>query len=496
MDPLSMDLNLASIAPEIVIILCGFIIILLDPFIPYEKKRYLSYLALLGCSVAIIFTFSLHGKRIVSFNNMIALDGYSTFFDYLFLLIAILSILIACDYIEEERILYGEYFALILFATSGMMLMAKGVSLIIIFLGLEVLSLSTYILAGMMKRDLKSNEAALKYFLLGAFSSAFLLYGITLIYGTAGSIDIFGISQYLRAGSPSALFFAGVAFLIVGFGFKVAAVPFHMWTPDAYEGAPTSVTAFMSVGPKAAGFAAFLRIFISALLPIVSDWSGILWIIAVLTMFVGNVAALVQENIKRMLAYSSIAHAGYITIGIIVADELGSSGLLFYLLSYTLMNIGVFTVAILLRKEGEGYEIRDYAGASIKHPILSLLMTVFLLSLAGFPPTAGFMSKFYIFSAAVKKGYIGLALIGVINSGISVYYYLRVVVLMYMVEPSREFRPLRVGVFTSIALIISLWGTLQLGVYPTGIINLARSVVDVLFYIPLNIGSLFSIKAF
>ncbi len=496
MNPLSMDLNLASIAPEVVVMLSGFIIMLLDPFFPYEKKRYLSYLALLGCCVAIIFTVSLHGKRIVSFNNMIALDGYSTFFDYLFLLIAILSILIACDYIEEERIVYGEYFALILFATSGMMLMAKGVNLIIILLGLEVLSLSTYILAGMMKGDLKSNEAALKYFLLGAFSSAFLLYGITLIYGTAGSIDIFGISQYLRKGSPSAVFFAGVALLIVGFGFKVAAVPFHMWTPDAYEGAPTSVTAFMSVGPKAAGFAAFLRIFISALLPIVSDWSGILWLIAVLTMFVGNVAALVQENIKRMLAYSSIAHAGYITIGIIVADELGSSGLLFYLLSYTLMNIGVFTVAILLRKEGEGYEIRDYAGASIKHPILSLLMTIFLLSLAGFPPTAGFMSKFYIFSAAVKKGYIGLALIGVINSGISVYYYLRVVVLMYMVEPSREFRPLRVGVFTSIALIISLWGTLQLGIYPTGIINFARSVVGVLFYIPLNIGSLFSIKAF
>nr|BAL57968.1 NADH dehydrogenase I subunit N [uncultured prokaryote] len=489
------DTNLFSIAPEIVVILSGFILMLLDPFFPYGKKRYISYLALIGCCIAIIFTIMLHGKRIVSFNNMIVLDGYSVFFDYLFLLIAILSILIACDYIEEERIMYGEYFSLILFATSGMMLMAKGVNLLVIFLGLEILSLSTYILAGIMKRDLKSNEAALKYFLLGAFSSAFLLYGITLIYGASGSIDIFGIWEYMRTDSPSVVFLAGVALLIVGFGFKVAAVPFHMWTPDAYEGAPTSVTAFMSVGPKAAGFAAFMRVFLSALLPIVSDWSRILWIIAVLTMFVGNVAALVQENIKRMLAYSSIAHAGYIIIGIIVADELGSSALLFYLLSYTLMNVGVFTVAILMRREGEGYDIRDYAGASVKHPLLSLIMTVFLLSLAGFPPTAGFMAKFYIFSAAVKKGYIDLALIGVINSAISVYYYLRVVVFMYMLEPTREFRPLRVGIFTSIALIISLWGTIQLGIYPSGIIDFARSVAGSLFHLPVNIGSLFSIKA-
>lgn len=496
MSPQTIDVNLLSLAPELVVILFGFIIMLMDPFFPYDKKRYLSYPALIGCCIAAVFTFVLHGKRIISFNDMIALDGYSTFFDYLFILIAILSILIACDYIEQERIMYGEYFSLILFATSGMMLMAKGINLLLIFLGLEVLSLSTYVLAGIMKRDLKSNEAALKYFLLGAFSSAFLLYGIALIYGTAGSIDIPGILKYLKGGFPSGVFLIGVALMIVGFGFKVAAVPFHMWTPDAYEGAPTSVTAFMSVGPKAAGFAAFLRIFISALLPIVSEWSGILWVIAILTMFVGNLAALVQENIKRMLAYSSIAHAGYIIIGIIVADELGGSALLFYLLSYTLMNIGAFTVAILLRKEDEGYEIMDYAGASVKHPLLSLLMAVFLLSLAGFPPTAGFMGKFYIFSAAVKKGYIGLALIGVINSAISVYYYLRVVVLMYMVEPRREFRPLKVGIFTSIALIISIWGTIQLGVYPSGVIDFARSVVGPLFHLPSNLGSLFSTKAF
>ncbi|MFQ6112428.1 MAG: NADH-quinone oxidoreductase subunit N, partial [Nitrospinota bacterium] len=385
------------------------------------------------------------------------------------------------SYGEREGLTYGEYYCLILFATMGMILMAGGNNLLTIFLGVEVISISLYVLAGFLKTRARSNEAAVKYFLLGAFATGFLLYGIALIYGATGTTDLTRISAFALKGAAQGniLLLAGMALLIVGLGFKLAAVPFHMWTPDVYEGAPTSVTAFMSAGPKAAVFAAFFRIFAAALPQLKPDWTALLWVIAVLTMTLGNVVALAQFNIKRMLAYSSIAHAGYLLIAVVVGDRLASSGLLFYLLAYTLMNLGAFgVVAALETREGGALDLRDYRGLGYKYPGLAFAMGVFMFSLSGIPPTAGFVGKFYIFSAAVNSGFIWLAVIGVLNSVVSVYFYLRVVVYMYMLEPTRELAAPPLSIYTVIALILTVLGTLGLGVFPSLFMELAqRSII-------------------
>jgi NADH-quinone oxidoreductase subunit N len=347
-----------------------------------------------------------------------------------------------------------------------------------------VMSISIYVLAGIMRDDAKSVEAAFKYFLLGAFASAFLLYGIALIYASTGTLDLGGIGRVLAerawiSGLP--ILITGLALLIVGFGFKIALVPFHMWTPDVYEGAPTSITAFMATGVKAAGFAAFVRVFLYALPSLQPYWTEIMWILAVATMTVGNIIALSQSNIKRMLAYSSIAHAGYILVAFVAGNALGQSSILFYLLAYVFMNIGAFTVVILLGKKGEENTlISDYAGLGLQHPLLAAAMAIFMFSLAGVPPMAGFMAKFYVFSAAVKAGYYWLAVIGVLNSAVAAYYYLRVLIYMYFRDAEKE---LTIGGFSPaavLAIIISVWGVLHIGILPSTFLALAQRSIQFL----------------
>ncbi len=400
------------------------------------------------------------------FEGMFLHDGFTVFFTLLFLGIAAVSVLLSWDYVKRMGIGQTEYYALLVSATLGMILMAASGDLITIFLGLELMSLALYVMVGFRRTRLESNEAALKYFLLGAFASGFLLYGIALVYGATGSTQLAAIALFL-ADSPmlgSPMMLIGSLLILSGFAFKVAAVPFHMWTPDAYEGAPTTVTGFMSAGAKAAGFAALLRVVLVAFPDLQSSWNSALQAIAILTMTVGNVSALLQNNLKRMLAYSSIAHAGYVLVAVVAGGPDGASAALFYLAAYSLMNLGAFGILALLgRGQEERVLIGDLAGVGFRHPALALAMTIFMISLGGIPPTAGFMAKVYVFGTAVKAGLIPLAVIGVLNSVISVFYYLRVTVAMYMQEPQGEgvevswAVPAAVGVFVAVALTI-WWG--------------------------------------
>jgi NADH-quinone oxidoreductase subunit N len=476
---------LSALYPEILLtcIACG--ILLLQSFKVAPFKDFYGYLSVLGVLGAMAIVIgqpsSLYvGSAEYSFNGMWVVDNYSRLFKLIFLLGTGLTILISMKYLDDESLQYGEYYTLILFATIGMMIMASGVEMITIFLGLELMTVSLYVLAGYTRARIISNESAYKYFVLGSFAAAFLLYGITLLYGATGTTVIKAIAKVVgTVGFESPILVMGMALLVVGFGFKIAAVPFHMWTPDVYEGAPAPITAFMSAGPKAAAFAAFVRIFMEALPSLQGQWTGVIWVMAVLTMSLGNVIALVQDNIKRMLAYSSIAHAGYVLVAFLSAGELGISSILFYMLAYTLMNIGAFAIITVLGGKGEEkVHIDDYRGLGYKHPFASIAMSLFLFSLAGIPPTAGFMGKFYIFSAAIKEGYIWLAIIGVVNSVVSVYYYLRVTIAMYMEGPSTskvgEAPALIFSPAVIVAIIISAYGVLSLGLFPSTCIAIVK----------------------
>ncbi len=480
------EINLFLIAPEIIITVFGLAVLIIDVFTPKKvMKKNLGLFTLIGVILAFLFTVTQKGLVKYGFEGMLALDGYAFFFKITFLIIAFLTILISTGYAEREGIESGEYYALILFATLGMMLMAGGTHLITIFLGLETMSVSIYILAGMMREDRRSAEAALKYFLLGAFATGFLLYGIALIYGATGSLYLKDISSYIASKSGllrSPMLLMSLVFLTIGFGFKIASVPFHMWTPDVYEGAPTSITAFMATGVKAAGFAMLVRVFFSALPGFRPDWTSIMWLIAVATMTVGNIIAISQTNIKRLLAYSSIAHAGYILVAFVAGNNLGIAGILFYLMAYAFMNLGAFTCVILLGKKGEENTlINDYAGIGFKYPLLAASMTIFLLSMAGIPPLAGFMAKFYVFSAAVESKFYWLAILGVLNSAVSVYYYLRVTVLMYFRESEREITGLQFSPASVIALALAVIGTFYMGIFPANVLSLAqRSIASLM----------------
>lgn len=474
-----MTFNILSILPILILSGFGMIVLLIDVLSSRRlgEKNLLAYISLIGIILAAIFARSPAGTTLFSFNESFTIDNYSLFFNFIFLLSTGLTILISHSYIKREEINHGEYYALILFSTIGMMLMAAGADLLNIFIGLEVMSISIYILTGFKRSKLISNEASLKYFLLGAFATGFLLYGISLVYGSTGAINLKQIASFIasKGGISDPVLLMGMGLIIIGLGFKVASVPFHAWVPDVYEGAPTAITAFMSVGPKAAGFAAFLRILITAFGSAHDEWQKIICILAILTMTIGNVIAIAQTNIKRMLAYSSIAHAGYLLIALVSANDMGVSGTLFYMLAYTFMNIGAFAIVIVLSRKGDEFiQINDYAGLGFKHPLLALAMTLFMFSMAGVPPTAGFVGKFYIFSAAIKSGYIGLAVIGVINSVISVYYYLRITVIMYMKEPTREFAPLTISPLIVAAIAISVIGTLHLGIFPSKVMEIAQ----------------------
>lgn len=475
------EIDLYLIAPEIIIAAFGFLVLLVDVFAPkVEKKGYLGVLSLIGVVIAFFYTLPMVGSGKTGFEGMFTSDGFAIFFKITILIIAFLTVLISMGYASREGIGFGEYYALILFATLGMMLMAAGTHLIVIFLGLETMSISIYILAGMLREDRKSVESAFKYFLLGAFATGFLLYGIAFLYGATGSLYLKDIASYIASKKllDNPMLLMSLAFLTIGFGFKIAAVPFHMWTPDVYEGAPTSITAFMATGVKAAGFSALIRVFFTALPEFRPDWTSIMWLIAVATMTVGNIIAISQNNIKRMLAYSSIAHAGYILVAFVAGNKSGTSGILFYLMAYAFMNLGAFTCVILLGKKGEeNILITDYAGVGFKYPLLAASMTVFLLSMAGIPPLGGFMAKLYIFSAAVEAKFYWLAILGVLNSAISVYYYLRVTVLMYFRESEREITGLQFSPAPVIALILALIGTFYMGIFPANVLSFAQKSI-------------------
>jgi NADH-quinone oxidoreductase subunit N len=367
------------------------------------------------------------------FSGMFALDHFAVFFKALFLLSSALAVLLSLDYLRRNDARPGEYYSLILFATVGMMTMASGTNLATIYVGLELMALSTYVLAGYFRREVKSHEAATKYFVLGAMSSGVLLYGLSLIYGTTGTLELAVLARTLQGGRASTPTLVGMALLGCGFLFKVAAVPFHVWTPDVYEGAPTPITAFMSVGPKAAAFAMFLRVFVGGLAPLDGQWRWLIGGAAALTMIWGNIAALTQDNVKRMLAYSSIAHAGYALVGLVAGGPAGTQSVLFYMLVYTVTNLGAFGFVIMLESKAyAGETVQDYAGLARKHPLAAFGMLLFMLSLGGIPPTAGFMGKLYLFAAAVNAGYVVLVVIAVLMSAVSLYYYFRIVLQMYL----------------------------------------------------------------
>jgi len=477
------ELAFGFIIPEIIITLSAVITLLLAAFGRRESVGALTgAVALIGAGLAMIFTCTLWDGSASIFNNLYTIDNFGTFFKGLALIVSLLVTLLSLRYAERENIVKGEYYSLLLFGVLGMMIMVSSTHFITIFIGLEVMSIAIYVLCGLLSGNPRSVEASLKYFLLGAFATAFLLYGMALIYATTGSLDIREIADYVASGNfkPTPMFMIGLAMLIVGFGFKTASVPFHMWTPDVYQGAPTSITAYMATGIKAAAFGAFLRVFYTAFLPFLGEWSGILWLIAVATMTLGNITALVQDDVKRMLAYSSIAHAGYILIAFVIGDQFSSSGILFYVLVYTFMNIGAFTVVILLgQKDRENTGIESYAGLAGRHPLIALSMAIFLLSLAGIPPLAGFMGKFYILSAAIKAKYYWLAVIGVLNSVVAVYYYLRVIMAMYFREPSGELHRPDFSPAYSIVIVISLWALFHMGLFHRDFLLIARKSVGI-----------------
>jgi NADH-quinone oxidoreductase subunit N len=474
--------HLSSIGPWLTLTVTAILILVLDALMPKGRRSFYPELALAGLAVAAYQTFGLWGKTGTDFSGMVYLDNYAFFFYLIFILGAALTVLISRQYLEDYGKNLGEYYALVLFATLGMMLMAAGAHMIMIFLGLEVMSIAIYVLAGLFREDLRSNEASLKYLILGSFSSAFLLFGMAMLYGAAGgTLFLNDLPQRLGADpAMQPLILLSIGLLIVGFGFKVASAPFHMWTPDVYEGAPTSVTAFMAVAVKAAAFAAFARVFFLVFPAMKVDWNMLLWILAVATMTIGNVAAIAQTNIKRMLAYSSIAHAGYLLVALVAANQLGAVSLLYYLLAYTLMNLGAFGVVILVGRKQDSYlNIYDYSGLGAQHPVLAACMALFMFALAGIPPTAGFVGKFYIFSAAIQAGYIWLAIIGVMNSLVSVFYYLRITVLMYMKPAEADLGPVAFSPAQTAVVAITAAGVLLIGIFPGALYNLAVTAVKI-----------------
>lgn len=461
------QLDFQTILPYTILTVWACVLLLADLFIPKNRKSLTALLSALGLAITLGFTLAQIGEEQVGFNNMVVLDGFSTFVNALLLISGLLGVALAHGYVKRMGIERGEYYTLLLFSVTGMLLMAQATDLIMVFLALELLSIPLYVLAAFALPKLESEEAGMKYFLLGAFSTGFVVYGIALIFGATGSTSLAAIVASASSSSSNLLLTIGAALLLIGFGFKVAAVPFHMWTPDVYQGAPTSVTAFMSSGAKIAGFAALLRVFATAFPSIATDMTDILWALSALTMIVGNVIAISQTDIKRMLAYSSIAHAGYILMAFVpygqpnvVATSVAAG--LFYLVSYAITNFGAWAVVIALETEsGKGLSLNDYSGLAKKHPALAAAMTVFILSLIGFPPTLGMVGKFYLFRSVIDGGFIWLAIIGVVTSLISAFYYLRVVVNMYMKdgEPAVEretWLDLSIGATALLTVVISL----------------------------------------
>ena len=475
------DLNLIVILPVTIVAGVGVLLMFLNLFLKEDKNYWYPWLSLAGITLALILSAGLWGRTEGAFTAvggypMIVLDNFASFLNLIFLLTGFITILLSINYLRRMELDRPEYYMLLLFSLSGMILMGMANDLILVFLALELLSIPLYIMAGFAVPRVESEESAMKYFLLGAFSSGIFVFGIALTYGVAGSTALPEIVDKMAGGGSLAL--AAIAFLLVGFAFKVAAAPFHMWTPDVYEGAPTAVTAFMSVGAKVGGFAAMLRVFMVALPEMSDAWVGAVAIIATLTLIFGNVIAITQTNIKRMLGYSSIAHAGYILIGVAASAYVptGISAALFYMMAYLFTTLGAFAIVIALEhKLGEGVMLDDYKGLATRNPMLALAMMYFMLSLTGVPPTGGFSGKFYIFRAAVESNLIWLAIVGIVTSVISGFYYLRVVYLMYMTEGEGEKVETPMALRT--ALAVTIVATVVLGFIPGAWFDLARDAV-------------------
>jgi NADH-quinone oxidoreductase subunit N len=477
--------DLYVILPSVILVAWACVLLLVDLFIPKGRKGWTALLASIGLAGALGITLAQAGQSTTGFNGMVTLDGFSSFLNSLFLGSGLLGIAIAYGYLKRMGIERGEYYVLMLFSTSGMLLMAQASDLIVVFLALELLSIPLYVLAAFARPRTESEEAGIKYFLLGAFATGFVVYGITLIFGATGVTSLSGILSAIAAGAFTRyLLLTGAGLLLVGFGFKVAAVPFHMWTPDVYQGAPTSVTGFMAVGAKAAGFAALLRIFVTVLPSLSADLVPVLWGLAALTMLAGNIIAIAQTNIKRMLAYSSIAHAGYILMAFVTFGNPKTAGdavasALFYLVTYAITSYGAWSVVITLEKpDGKGLNIEDFAGLGRRKPALAVAMTIFMLSLTGMPPTLGLIGKFYLFRTVIEGGFIGLAIIGVLTSLISAYYYLRVVVVMWMREgePQVESEP-----WLELTTAATAIATVVLSFLPAALFAMASGAVLKLF---------------
>src|SRR6266478_3343532 len=461
------------ILPELVLSIFGMVVMVVDPLIDERRNQQtLGNIALLGSLAAIVATLYQSQFPGSAFCNMVNVDTFSVFFPFLVTTVTAVVILTSYEYMEVQQIRAGEYYGLILFGAVGMCLVSSAVELVLIFIALEISSISTYILAGFRRRAAISSEASVKYFLLGSFATAFFLYGIALMFGATGSTSISAISQVLRSGSIPLLAYAGIALMFVGLGFKVAAAPFHIWTPDVYEGAPSPVVGFMSTAPKAAVFAVLLRIMFQANAP---GRLWLIWVTAALSMTLGNLGALVQNNIKRLLAYSSIAHAGYLLVAFAATPELGTSAVMFYTAAYAAMNLGAFAIVSHLANAGERYvTLEDYEGLGRSSPLIAATFAIFLLSLIGIPMTGGFFAKFYVFSAAMKSHLIGLTIIGVINSAVGAYYYLRIIVVMYMRESRKEVPIMPVPIGLAWALAISAAATIYLGVLPDSVLRYAQ----------------------
>jgi NADH-quinone oxidoreductase subunit N len=472
-----------AVIPMLCVGLAGLVILLAEAFRGRNERMPIGGLALIGLVGAGAASYFLWDSNAESFGAVTA-DNFGLFINFVIVIVGVLTVMFSAQTVERDRLPAGEYYAILMFAVFGMMLMGQATDLLVIFLALETMSIAVYILTGLRRDQQQSTEAAFKYFLLGAFASSFFLYGIAFLYGVTGTTNIERLSTAIAAQSMSGnpMILLGTGLLIVGFAFKIAAVPFHMWSPDAYEGAPTVVTGFMSTGVKAAAIAAFVRVFLKGLDPMIADWAPVLWWIAAATMIVGTVVGVAQTSLKRMLAYSSIAHGGYLLAGLVAGTDVGKASILFYLAAYALTNLGAFgVIAILGSRERANDDLRDYAGLWHSHPALATLMTFFLLSLGGFPPTAGFIAKWYVFSAAVGSGYYGLAIIGVLSSVVSVFFYLRIVVMMYMTERDARPVPAAVPALAMAGLIISLIGVLYLGVLPTRVIDFAQASISTIF---------------
>jgi NADH-quinone oxidoreductase subunit N len=475
--------DFAAIIPIVIVTLSAVAALLAEAFRQPGERMPIGGLGLIGLVGAAVASVLLWNRDASGFGAVRA-DNIALFLNIVLCVVGILTILLSGTAVDREGLPRGEYYSIMLFSIAGMMLMGSATDLLVVFLALEVLSLGVYVLTGIKRTSAAGAEAAFKYFLLGAFSSAFFLYGIAFTFAVTGTtaLEQIGTALAARSMNPGILMVLAVGLLLVGFAFKVSAVPFHMWTPDAYEGAPTVVTGFMSTGVKAAAFAALVRVFPWALEPMREQWIPIVWVVAALSMILGTVVGVTQSNVKRMLAYSSIAHAGYLLVGVVAATAAGTAAILFYLLAYAVTNLGAFGVIALMGTRDRPHDaLSDFAGLWNRRPALAAMMTVFLLSLGGVPPTAGFIGKWYIFTAAIEEGYYWLAIIGVLTSVVSVFFYLRIVVMMYMTEGAAEAPAPRLSFAGVAALAIAVAGVLYLGVLPARVLALALDSVRTMF---------------